>query len=60
MQKFTYEVHIQAQSKDESRQKLKSILALADKLTTRELTKLEHIVLYEPDKHALAKQYLGL
>ena len=60
MKTYSCELQIQADNQEEALQKLKSLNALSTKLTTRELAKLEHTVLNEPTKTALAKKYLGL
>ncbi len=60
MKTYSVEMKIQAENLEDVRQKIKSLTALSEKLSTRELAKLEYTVLYDPVKTALAKTYLGL
>lgn len=60
MNKFSYEIDITAVSETEADSKMKSLTILAQKLKATELGKLAHIVKNDPQKTALAKQYLGL
>jgi hypothetical protein len=58
MQKFLYDLAVEAPSQDEAETKVKALSELASGLTTKELTKLAHIVKNDPVKTAMAKRYL--
>ena len=60
MKKYNYEVEITAPSEAEADSKIKSLTVLGAKLNAKELGGLEHVVLNEPVKLALAKQALGV
>lgn len=60
MEKFKYEISIQAASREEAQTKMAALAILASHLKTRELEKLAHIVKNDPVKTALAKKYLGV
>lgn len=60
MQKYQYDITIEAKAEGEADQKMAALTTLASKLTAQELGKLAHIVKYDPVKTALAKKYLGV
>ena len=60
MPKFTYDISIEASSKEEAIAKMKSLATLSSRLKTNELQKLAHIVEKEPKTLALAKSAMGL
>ena len=60
MPKFSYETVIDAPTEKEADSKMKSATVLLAKLSTKELAKLEHIVLHDPVKLAFAKKALGV
>lgn len=51
---------IQASTEKEADEKMMALSTLASKLSSKELSKLAHVVKNDPTKTALAKQYLGL
>ena len=60
MQKFHYDISIEAKSEGESNAKMNALTTLASKLSEKELTKLAHVIKHDPVKTALAKKYLGV
>lgn len=60
MNTYTYELQIEATTKDEATAKMKAICDLLQKLNQKELTKLAHVVMNDPIKTALAKRALGV
>lgn len=60
MEKFNYEIEIDAPSEKEADSKMQAVTTLLSKLNTKELTKLAHIVKHDPVKLALAKKALGV
>ena len=60
MPKITFDISIEAQSKEEAIAKMKALVVLASRLKTTELQKLAHIVEKEPKTLAIAKSALGL
>jgi hypothetical protein len=60
MQKYQYDISIEAKSETEADTKMAALTTLASKLTAQELGKLAHIVKHDPVKTALAKKYLGV
>ena len=60
MQKFHYDISIEAKSESEANAKMNSLTTLASKLSEKELTKLAHVIKHDPLKTALAKKYLGV
>lgn len=60
MQKFHYDISIEAKSEIEANAKMNSLTTLASKLSEKELTKLAHVIKHDPVKTALAKKYLGV
>ena len=60
MNKYQYEISIEAKTENESDAKMKALTTLASKLSEKELTKLAHVIKHDPIKTALAKKYLGV
>lgn len=60
MNKYTYEVEVEATNKDEAISKIQSVCVLLKKLNQKELSKLAHVVTNDPIKTALAKRALGV
>ena len=60
MKKFHYDISIEAKSETEADAKMTALITLASKLSQVELTKLAHVIKYDPVKTALAKKYLGV
>ena len=60
MQKFHYDISIEAKTESEANAKMNSLTTLASKLSEKELTKLAHVIKHDPVKTALAKKYLGV
>jgi hypothetical protein len=60
MNKYQYEITIEAKSENEALSKMQSLTILASKLSEKELSKLAHVIKYDPVKTALAKKYLGV
>jgi hypothetical protein len=60
MQKFHYDISIEAKSESEANSKMNALTTLASKLSEKELTKLAHVIKHDPVKTALAKKYLGV
>ena len=60
MQKFHYDISIEAKSEGEANAKMNALTTLASKLSEKELTKLAHVIKHDPVKTALAKKYLGV
>lgn len=60
MNKYQYEIAISANNEPEADSKMKSLIVLASKLSTKELERLAYIVEHEPVKTALAKKAMGL
>lgn len=57
---YTYEITLNAASKEEAQQKLSAASVLLSKLTQKEISKLADVVKNDPVKTALAKRALGL
>ena len=60
MPKITFDISIEAVSKEEAVAKMKALVTLCSHLKTNELQKLAHIVEKEPKTLAIAKSALGL
>ena len=60
MPKHSYDIDITAASESEANTKMKAIMVLLSKLSTKELEKLSHIIQNDPGTTALAKKFLGL
>jgi len=60
MNKYSFEVTIEAQSQGEAEIKLQSATVLMQKLRAREIAKLAEVVKNDPVKTAIAKRALGL
>lgn len=60
MEKFSYDITIEAKAEQEALAKMAAISTLAALLTAQELTKLAYIVRNDPAKTALAKKYLSV
>ena len=60
MNKFSFEVSIEAQTQGEAEVKLLAASILMQKLRAREIAKLADIVKNDPVKTALAKKALGM
>ena len=60
MEKFTFNITIEAKSQNEANDKMIAISILASKLSEKELTKMAHIIKNDPVKTAMAKKYLGV
>ena len=60
MQKFHYDISIEAKSESEANAKMNALTTLASKLSEKELSKLAHVIKHDPVKTALAKKYLGV
>ncbi|MBL7760950.1 MAG: hypothetical protein JNK08_09685 [Sediminibacterium sp.] len=60
MQKFCYEICIEAKTDMQAENKMKALAVLASKLSTKELAQLADIIKNDPIKTALAKRYLGV
>lgn len=60
MEKFTFNITIEAKSQNEANDKMIAISILASKLSEKELTKMAYIIKNDPVKTAMAKKYLGV
>jgi hypothetical protein len=60
MPKITFDISIEAPTREEAIVKMKSLATLCSRLKTNELQKLAHIVEKEPKTLAIAKAALGL
>lgn len=60
MNKYSFEVSIEAKTKGEAEVKLFAASVLMQKLTAREIAKLADVVKNDPMKTSLAKKALGL
>lgn len=60
MNKFHYDITIEAQSGSDADAKMTALTTLASKLSQVELTKLAHVIKHDPVKTTLAKKYLGV
>lgn len=60
MEKHNFTLTIEAKSDTDAEQKVKSLIILASKLSSKELDKLAYVVKNDPIKTALAKRYLDL
>lgn len=60
MNKFSFDINIEAASQQEAEAKLKAASVLMQKLKAHELTRLAEVVKNDPVKTTLAKKYLGL
>jgi hypothetical protein len=60
MNKYSFEVTIEAQTQSEAEVKLLAASTLMQKLKAREIAKLADVVKNDPAKTALAKRALGL
>lgn len=60
MQKYSYEIVVEAPTEKDADTKMKALTVLASKLTAKELEKLAHIVKTDPVKTAMAKKALGV
>lgn len=59
MPKHSYDIEINASSEQEADAKMKAVMVLLSKLSSRELEKLAYIIQNDPKTTALAKQFLG-
>lgn len=60
MPKYKYDMAIEATTNSEADIKMKALVTLASKLSSKELDKLAFVVKNDPAKTALAKSYLGV
>ncbi len=60
MNTYQYEIAISAKTEQEADIKMKALMILASKLSTREIERLAYVVEHEPVKTALAKKAMGL
>lgn len=60
MNKYNFEISIEAQTQQEAEVKMLSATVLMQKLRAREIAKLADVVKNDPVKTALAKRALGL
>ncbi|MCD9019138.1 hypothetical protein [Parachryseolinea silvisoli] len=60
MNKYKFEISIEAQTQQEAEVKMLSATVLMQKLRAREIAKLADVVKNDPVKTALAKRALGL
>ncbi len=60
MNKYQYDITIEAKTESEADAKMTALTTLASKLSQKELTKLAHTIKNDPVKTALAKKYLGV
>lgn len=60
MNSFNYSISINASSKSIAQSKMKSLCALAESLSSKELEKLADIIKNDPVKTAIAKKALGV
>ena len=60
MNKYQYEITIEAKTETEADAKMTALITLASKLSQKELTRLAHTIMNDPIKTALAKKYLGV
>lgn len=60
MEKFAFNITIEAKSQNEANDKMIAISILVSKLSEKELTKMAHIIKNDPVKTAMAKKYLGV
>jgi hypothetical protein len=60
MNKYNYDMTIDAKTEGEADSKMNALTVLASKLSEKELTKLAHVIKNDPVKTALAKKYLGV
>ena len=60
MNKYKFEISIEAQTQQEAEVKMLSATVLMQKLRAREIAKLADVVKNDPVKMALAKRALGL
>jgi hypothetical protein len=55
-----FKIKIEAKGDTDANEKMKALVTLASKLTTKEISKLADVVKNNPVQTALAKKYLGL
>jgi len=60
MTKYSYKIELSAQTEGEADKKMKALMVLAKKLSTRELEKLADVIEHDPVKTAFAKKALGV
>ena len=60
MNKYHYDISIEAKTENEADAKMSALITLASKLSEKELSKLAHVIKHDPIKTALAKKYLGV
>jgi hypothetical protein len=60
MNKYHYDISIEAKTEREGDAKMNALTTLASKLSEKELTKLAHVIKHDPVRTALAKKYLGV
>lgn len=60
MNKYSFDITIEAPTQQEAEAKLKAASVLMQKLKHNEITRLADVVRNDPAKTALAKKYLGL
>ena len=60
MKSYTYKISLEEKTETDADAKVEALTVLAKKLSTKELTKLAHVIKTDPAKTALAKQYLGV
>ena len=60
MNKYQYDITIEAKTESEADAKMTALTILASKLSQKALTKLAHTIVNDPIKTAMAKKYLGV
>ena len=60
MSKHKFTVTIEAKTEADAEEKIRALTTMAAMLSAKELTKMAHVVKFDPVKTALAKTYLGL
>ena len=60
MNKYHYDISIEAKTENEADAKMSALITLASKLSEKELSKLAHVIKHDPIRTALAKKYLGV
>ena len=60
MNKFSFDITIEADNQKDAETKLKGAATLMQKLKANEIARLAEVVKSDPVKTALAKKYLGL
>lgn len=60
MNKYSFSITLTEKSEEDAAKKMKGLVALASKLTAKEVSAMADIVTNDPIKTALAKKYMGL